>query len=135
MNDPYLKKLSKGFQYGLMEFLKDHTEYVLKQQIFKKGLPPLLYNKDHEFSLRFSNKSSRNSDGQLKKYVYYYFEKTPVLRVYENGTYNFNEQLIRVENKVNDLIESDIEKISKRTESEIFSKKSSQDSSVKFESE
>ncbi len=92
MNDPYLKKLSKGLQYGLMEFLKDHSDYILKQQNVKKGYPPILYNKVHDFSLRFLKTSVKNSDGQLKTYVYYYFEKIAVLTVYENGTYKFNEE-------------------------------------------
>jgi hypothetical protein len=30
MNDPYLKNLSKGLQYGLIQFFKDHPEFSLK---------------------------------------------------------------------------------------------------------
>ena len=62
MNDPYIKNLTKGLQYGLMQFLKDHPEFTLKQQA-NKNFGPKIYNKVHDFSLTIAKTRVRNSDG------------------------------------------------------------------------
>ena len=133
MNHPFIENLSKGLENGLRKFLKDHPEFILKQQE-NKELPPQIYNTIYDFSLHFSSiRNLRNKEGYYKNYIFWCFEDKLLLTIDQDGDYVFIEEYMNIVDGDKDLSDSD--SMSHSDQPEIFSKEQSIDCNLTKDSE